>query len=87
MSPAQFRRHRPSLTITGKVDKNSLMPIASSLIFKPRYIFKPKFYICGIKHHEMSGEEVIATNLAANLAMDFYFNRKQEIKNYPCLFL
>lgn len=81
MSPTQFRKDKPSVAIAGKVDKSSLIPLSNGFVFKPSYVFKPEFHICGINHDKLSGEEVNKNNLAANLAIDFYYNRRKEIIN------
>ncbi len=80
ISPSQFRLDKSQVSIVDKFDLNSIVPFENGVILSPNYVVKPEFYLAGIKYSILFDENY-HTNLANQLAMDFYHNHRSRIPN------
>ena len=81
ISPDRFRKQKPQINITDKVNLDYIKAIGeNAIIITPEIVVKPEFLIAGIKYkiREDYDIEFFEANAKGN---DFYFNRKCEIKN------
>ncbi len=85
ISPDRFRKQRPILNITDKINLSYIRAIGeNAVIFAPSIVIRAEFLIAGIKYriNEEYDRQFFEANLKGN---DFYYKRRHEIENviYP----
>ncbi len=81
ISPDRFRRHKPILNITDKINLDYIKAIGeSAYILTPDIVIKPEFLIAGIKY-KIDADYDMKFHESNSKGNDFYFNRKGEIRN------
>lgn len=81
ISPDEFRKKGSQLQITDKIDLNNVKTIGiDGILFEPRILIKPGFYISGLRHF-INSEENHKTFELTNMANDFFYNHINKIKN------
>ncbi|MHC1683953.1 MAG: helix-turn-helix domain-containing protein [Clostridiaceae bacterium] len=89
ISPEKFRKERPTLKITDKINLNYLTAIGTNgIIIDPVILLKPKFSIVGVKHKlylkdidvtDITNENEI--DLSHEVVLDFSYNQRLKIEN------
>lgn len=86
ISPEKFRKERPTLKITDKINLNYLTAIGTNgIIIDPVIVLKPKFSIVGTKH-KLYLKDIDVTNenkidLSHEVVLDFGYNQRLKIEN------
>ncbi len=81
ISPNQYRKDKPALTITDKIDLNCLIPLRNDgFIVEPVIKVKPQFMTIG-KSHKIYFADNLHFNTANNVGNDFFYNDRPGIKN------
>ncbi len=78
ISPSDYRRNKHELTITPKLNPDTLHPFNEAIIIQPQFKIKPRFWVAGIEnkiYHTVNLKEA----LASQLAIDFYHHHMQRI--------
>jgi AraC family transcriptional regulator len=78
-SPDRFRRERPEIAVTEKLDLRRLEAIGEEgMIFEPAIRLRPAFSIAG-EPRELSVSENEATREANRLGNEFYYGKKDRV--------
>lgn len=80
ITPAQFRKVQPNLSLKEKADLSHLTEIYEGLIFKPKIIFKSAIHLVG-KRHRIHVEDNLQNFTANSVANDFILNDKESINH------
>lgn len=77
-TPLKVRSEPMSLVIQEKLNIDDVMSVNNSVIYKPSFRFRQKFFLVGVKQKIMSksGDKV-----ANSYGRDFFYNQKQRIVN------
>lgn len=78
LTPLKIRSEPVSISIQEKINIDDIMSVNNSVIYKPFFMFKQKFYLAGVKHKIMSksGDKV-----ANYYGRDFFYQHRQRIIN------
>lgn len=80
ISPGRLRREKTDIPIVSKIDMGFVHPIGDGMLFKPRFVIRPGFFVAGLKYlvNDIDNNE----NFTANkVGTDFFFKHKKRIKN------
>lgn len=81
ISPDRFRRQKPIINITDKINLQYIKAIGeNAYILTPDIVIKPAFLTAGIKY-KIDADYDMKFYESNNKGNDFYFNRKDEIRN------
>ncbi len=78
VTPLKIRSEPLSLVIQEKLNINDFMSVNNSVIYKPAFMFKQKFYLVGIKHKILSKS---GDRIANFYGRDFFYNQRYRITN------
>ncbi len=81
ISPNQFRKEKPALEITDKIDLQYIHSIGDNgMIIEPRILIKPEFKIVGTEHimRLADDKQFFIANKVGN---EFFYQYRHEIKN------
>jgi AraC family transcriptional regulator len=76
LTPLKIRAEGVSIPIQEKIKIDDIMSIHNSVIYKPSFMFKQKFYLVGMNHKIMSKSGDKVANLHGR---DFFYHHKQGI--------
>lgn len=79
-TPAEFRKKKLAVKIVDKFDITNVKALEKGVIFEPKIVIKPEFYVVGIKN-KVEKKENLKTQISNKLAVDFYYNHRKKIKN------
>lgn len=77
-TPLKVRSDQVSIEITEKLNINDVLSVYNSIIYKPFYVFKQKFYIAGSKYKILSRS---GDNMANLYGCEFFHNNRDRITN------
>lgn len=80
VTPFKFKKGSYTIRITPSIDVSQLKAFDEGVIFKPQYAVKTAFCLAGIRHR-FSPEDNYHNNTANAVGNDFFYRRKQAIKN------
>ncbi|MDP4093122.1 MAG: effector binding domain-containing protein [Bacillota bacterium] len=89
VSPDKFRREKPSVGVTDKINTNYLIPIGElGVTIEPVIKIKPRFPVIGIKH-QIYFQDNLDFHIANTVGNDFFYNHSPEIQNakHPDVYL
>ncbi|MBP2630177.1 MAG: transcriptional regulator with only domain, AraC family, partial [Firmicutes bacterium] len=77
-TPLKIRSEPVSLVIQEKLNVDDIMSVNNSVIYKPSFMFKQKFFLAGVKHKILnkSGDRI-----ANAYGREFFYQQSQQIKN------
>ncbi|MDU2064684.1 MAG: helix-turn-helix domain-containing protein [Sporomusaceae bacterium] len=78
VTPLKIRLEPMSLLIQEKLNIDDIMSVNNSVIYKPSFMFKPQFYLVGVKHKILSKSGDKIANLYGR---DFFYNQRDKITN------
>lgn len=79
-TPLKVRSDKSSLSLMlkEKINVNDILSLGNSITYTPRFIFKQKFNLIGIKHKILSKSGDKSANMYGR---DFFYNHKDKITN------
>ncbi len=80
ITPAKYRKSPFELKITHPLSTKSFMRMRDGILFDEKIVSLPSFYLLGVKNR-INGNESFTEDTAKNMGMDFFLNRRNEIKN------
>lgn len=78
VTPLKIRSEPMSLVIQEKLNIDDVMSVNNSVIYKPAFMFKQKFYLVGVKHKILSKS---GDRIANFYGRDFFYNQRYRITN------
>ncbi|VBB06737.1 Hypothetical protein LUCI_1973 [Lucifera butyrica] len=78
VTPLKVRSEPVSLNIQEKINVDEILSVSNSVVYKPSFMFKQRFFLTGVKHKIMSKSGDKVANLYGR---DFFYNHKQRIPN------
>ncbi|MDF2857619.1 MAG: transcriptional regulator with only domain, AraC family [Neobacillus sp.] len=77
-TPLKVRLENLSFIIKEKLNIHDILSVNNSIIYKPFFVYKPKFYLVGNQYKIVSKSGDKTANSYGN---NFYYNHKQKIVN------
>jgi AraC family transcriptional regulator len=77
-TPLKIRSEPMSLVIQEKLNVDDIMSVNNSVIYKPSFMFKQKFFLTGVKHKILSKS---GDRIANAYGREFFYQQSQQIKN------
>jgi AraC family transcriptional regulator len=77
-TPLKIRYEPMSLVIQEKLNVDDIMSVNNSVIYKPSFMFKQKFFLAGVKHKIISKS---GDRIANAYGRGFFYQQSQQIKN------
>lgn len=77
-TPLKIRSEPVSLVIQEKLNVEDIMSVNNSVIYKPSFMFKQKFFLAGVKHKILSKS---GDRIANAYGREFFYQQSQQIKN------
>lgn len=77
-TPLKIRSEPVSLVIQEKLNVDDIMSVNNSVIYKPSFMFKQKFFLAGVKHKILSKS---GDRIANAYGREFFYQQSQQIKN------
>ena len=77
-TPLKVRSEQMSIPIKERLNMNDILSLDNSIIYKPSFIFRQKFFLVGMEHKIMSksGDKV-----ANAYGRDFFYHHQQQVTN------
>ncbi|WP_163859219.1 AraC family transcriptional regulator [Paenibacillus elgii] len=80
VTPYKFKKGSYTLRIAPPIDVSQMKALDEGIIFKPQYAVKTAFTLAGVRHR-FSPEENYNHNTANAVGNDFFYRRRQEMRN------
>ncbi|MBP2630461.1 MAG: transcriptional regulator with only domain, AraC family [Firmicutes bacterium] len=77
-TPLKIRSEPMSFVIQEKLNIDDIMSVNNSVIYKPSFMFKQKFFLAGVKHKIISKS---GDRIANAYGRGFFYQQSQQIKN------
>ncbi|WP_199884060.1 AraC family transcriptional regulator [Anaerosinus massiliensis] len=77
-TPLKIRSEPVSLVIQEKLNIDDIMSVNNSVIYKPSFMFKQKFYLVGVKHKILSKS---GDRIANSYGKKFFYQQSHQITN------
>ena len=80
ITPSEYRKTKPEIEITDKIDLNLIRFVGPGIVFGPRIVILPEFFAIGTQY-QINLQNTVENRPSHEIISDFFYKQRRKIKN------